>query len=88
MNIDIPGRMNTGRELTLTDVQLAARAQKRALVLTVDGMFIPLSEYTAPATVRATGRADIRYVAWPWSLAAAVAALPVDVDVARAEADV
>ena len=65
-------------DLTLTDVQLAARAQKRALVLTVDGIFIPLSEYTAPAT----GRADILYVAWPWSLSEAV---PVEVDVARAE---
>jgi hypothetical protein len=54
-------------------------------VLTVDGIFIPLSEYTAPATVRSTGRADILYVAWPWSLAEDV---PVDVDVARAEADV
>ncbi len=77
--------MSRGRELTLADVQLAARAQKRALVLTVDGMLVPLSEYTAPATVRSTGRADILYVAWPWSLAEDV---PVDVDVARAEADV
>lgn len=77
--------MTTAVDLTLTDVQLAARAQKRALVLTVDGMLVPLSEYTAPATVRTTGRADILYVAWPWSLAEDV---PVDVDVARAEADV
>lgn len=73
-------------ELSLTDVQLAARAQKRALVLTVDGMFIPLSEYTAPATVRTTGRADIRFIAW--SLSVGGGELPVDVDVARAEAEV
>jgi hypothetical protein len=54
----------------------------------VDGIFIPLSEYTAPATVRTTGRADIRFVAWPWSLAEGGGELPVDVDVARAEAEV
>ena len=76
-------------DLTLTDVQLAARAQKRALVCPAHATelrhLVPLAEYYPP---RPRGTFDIRFVAWPWSLAEGGGELPVDVDVARAEADV
>jgi len=70
-------------DLTLTDVQLAARAQKRAPVCPPWAYnvhdLIPLAEYYPPAP---RGSYGVRFVAWPWSLAEAV---PVEVDVARAE---
>jgi hypothetical protein len=75
-------------ELSLTDVQLAARAQKRALVCPPWAYnvhdLIPLAEYYPPAP---RGSYGIRFVAWPWSLAEGGGELPVDVDVARAEAE-
>jgi hypothetical protein len=50
--------------MTLSAVQLRARAEKRALVLTRDGAFVPLCSYSAPPP---RGRFDLVFVAWPWS---------------------
>jgi hypothetical protein len=48
----------------LVDVQLRARAEKRALVYTVANAYEPLDSYVAP---HPRGLHDIWYIAWPWS---------------------